>query len=185
MAILTWPEAADLVALRSATPAYVLRVVVPTKPSDAIRLWSDPLTAKRTNPLIFHVAVDGFVEGADGKRLAFTVHDRLRFCCFSFAVRFAAIFFTPSSSDGEGIMLYSYAPASCGVTVINRWTFAPADQGNSTIVEQHTFVHAPALLRKYVIDTARGAHAEGLQKTAALVHSESGRPGAPPSVTLE
>ena len=166
-----WPTAADLERIKATVPAFTLNVAVPVSPSHARKLWADPETAKRTNPLIERVVVHGRSSTSDGELVSFTVTDRIKFCCcFSVPVRFPAVFWTSTSSaKANELLLYSRAPAGYGVTVINQWTFSA--NGAGTTVRQDTYVTAPALLRAYVINTARSAHSEGLQKNVALLKS--------------
>ena len=177
-----WPTATDLARLRAEEPAYTLTVEAPVPPARALAVWAEPETARRTNPLIISVVTNGQEESADrSRRVSFTVTDQispLGRCCCSIPVRFPAIFWVPATeSAGQDpaadATLYSYAPAACGVTVVNRWTFLATPNGSATTVRQDTWVSAPALLRQFTISQARSAHSEGLRKISELLRDEN------------
>lgn len=162
----------------SAKPDYTLAVEVPVTPARALATWSDPATAKATNPLISSVVVERWETLANGKIVVFSVTDNVPISrCLpscTIPVTFPGTFWIPLSSGSYAglsaagdTMLYSYAPAACGVTVVNRWRFIARGQG--VLVQQDTWVAAPSLLQSFVVNTARAAHQSGLQKTAAIL----------------
>ena len=174
-----WPTAADLLALREATPTYTLTDVAPVDPARALALWADPETARRTNPLFAGFTVQRQESTAEGERLEFTVSERIPLPsadaeCFSIPITFAAVLWTPhteaSGKDSTAAAtLFSFAPAACNVRVVNRWTFRAASDPQTTAVVQDTFITAPSCLHAFTVSTARRGQEQGLRNNIALL----------------